>query len=167
MEVRGRQPGGADDARQRFKHAQSALSSSNRARVRRAREVLQTLAAQRFQQQRSENRRAADSARAEGENAIREQAPTQVDPDSIERINETARAGAADFAKRSEKTRSETKTHAAKQDRVELSKAARVLSGNADQAREAHLQELEQAHRNGTLNTPETISRAAQRILGD
>ncbi len=165
MEVRGQQPGGADDARQRFKQAQSELSSANRARVRRARQVLQNLAAQRMHRQRVESRQAAESAREKGEGAIRNQATPRVDSDQIERLNKDVRADSAEFANRTEKIRHGAA--AAKQDRVELSKSARILSNRADASREAHLQELKKAHQNGTLNTPERISKAAQRLLGD
>jgi hypothetical protein len=166
MEVRGRQPGGADEAQHRFKRIQAELSSANRAKVRRARQVLQTLSAERMARQRSANRKAADSIRAKGEDAIRGQAKGSVDPATIERLSDSARADAAALEKRSESTRAETRASMAKQDRVELSRAARELSAEAERAGEARLQELREAHQAGSLNTEERISDAARRLLG-
>ncbi|MEW6073169.1 MAG: hypothetical protein AB1726_11345 [Planctomycetota bacterium] len=63
MEVRGRQPGGADEAQQRYREAQLELARANREHVRRAREVLQSLSTRRLERRRLESRAAAEEIR--------------------------------------------------------------------------------------------------------
>ena len=52
-----------------------------------------------------------------------------------------------------------------RQDVLELSDAARVETPDADRARDERVEELQRDHAQGTLNTPERIERAAQRLL--
>ena len=57
-------------------------------------------------------------------------------------------------------------------DRIELSEEARTLAArdtevrNVEEARRAHVENLRAAYRDGQLNTPERVERAAERLLG-
>ena len=166
MEVRGRQPGGADEAQQRFREAQAELSSANRARVLRARQVLQTLSARRLESQRHASREAAEALRSKGEDAIRGQGKAKSDGAAVERSKHATAAEEAQSKERSEENRAQITAPTHKQDRLELSEAARSVAGIDDPARAERVRELAFAHQEGRFNTPERIDAAAERLLG-
>ncbi len=165
MEVRGQQPGGADDARQRFREVSARLSHANRARLRRAREVLQTLSEQRLTHRRAVNQRAAEQNRSQGEEAVQGKSKAASEQHSVERTQRAPEPEALQASQRAEQVRADIAARVKKQDRLELSEAARAASSGPDEARIAKVKELKALHQAGNLNTPERIETAAERLL--
>jgi hypothetical protein len=166
MEVRGQQPGGADEARQRFKETRALVARSNRARVRRAREVLQTLSERRLEHRRAVGESIAETNQSPEKGAVQGKGPAASEQGPVERTERSAGAKETPVSGRTEEVRSEATPRTQKQDRLELSKAARAVSSSPDEARLAKVEQLRTAFLQGRLNTPERIETAAQRMLG-
>jgi len=145
MEVRGQQPGGADDARARFRRMQAEVAQENRARVQRARELLQGLSARRHEDRKEERR--VDQAELARESA---EAVAQAARDQRAHVERSA----ADTTERV--------------DRIEISSEglAAHRTDPSDEARAARVEELKTAFDAGRLDTPERVERAATRMLG-
>ena len=145
MEVRGQQPGGADEARARFRRVQSEISRENRARVQRARELLEGLSARRHEEAKAEAQLEQAAQAERGEAALAES--TRAERSRVER----AASQSAEAV-----------------DRIEISSealAAHRTDGHDDE-RAARVEALREAYTSGTLNDADRVERAATRMLG-
>ena len=155
MEVRGQQPGGADEARARFRKVQAELAQANRERVQRARENLENLPLRRHQaaqeQARANQAKEADQRAQEGTQPGIAQGsqPERRSSDEILTGQTDAGQGAADG-----------------RDRIELSGQVLGVDPASDPERSARVEALRNAYLEGTLGTPERVERAAVRLLG-
>lgn len=149
MEVRGQQPGGADEARARFRRTQAEVAAKNSERVAEARERLEALSAERHRQA-TERREAAEAEAAERATEIVRQGTEEARAD-VGRAAEGGRSGAAKESV----------------DRIELSSGAQgvVDLERAEAQREARVEALRKAYEAGDLSTPERVERAATRLL--
>lgn len=142
MEVRGQQPGGADDALTRFRKVQAELAEQNRARVQRAREVLEGLSARRHEE-------AKERARAE---------QTESAEEGVEALERATKEGRARVERATESGA----------DRIEISSEALAAhrTDGQDDERAARVEALRAAFEAGSLATPERVEQAAVRLLG-
>ncbi|MFT5290824.1 MAG: hypothetical protein ACI8QS_002245 [Planctomycetota bacterium] len=145
MEVRGQQPGGADEARARFHEVQAEAAKKSHERIEEAREALRDLSLQRHKA--SQERLRAEKTK---------QAKRTVAAEESAEIGGRQKAGSIAEASSS------------RGDKIEISSEALAAQQGTgrDEERAARVAELQAAYRDGTLSTPERVEQAATRMLG-